>query len=63
MYFNELFIPTQVVIATWNNVGYYQAQTDKVLYVHNYVYVAPYCPYIPLVYTIWVELCTYSVHS
>ena len=29
-YFNEVFNPTQVFIATWNNVGYYEAQTDKV---------------------------------
>ena len=29
-YFNGGFNPVQVFIATWNNVGYYEAQTDKV---------------------------------
>lgn len=29
-YFGESFTPAQLLVVTWNNVGYYNTQTDKV---------------------------------
>lgn len=28
--FGDFFDPTELVVATWSNVGYYNAQSDKV---------------------------------
>ena len=28
--FEDIFTPTELLVATWSNVGYYNAQSDKV---------------------------------
>ena len=34
-YFGRSFTPTQLIVATWSNVGYYDAQTDKVCVIYK----------------------------